>query len=46
MPYPGMSNKETTDAVLEGYRMPKPKGKPDEVLISNIDSCIQYHLLV
>ena len=36
-PYPGMTNTETSEQVLKGYRMPKPDGCPDalyEIILS------------
>lgn len=33
VPYPGMSNQETTDKVLSGYRMSVPEGCPKEMTI-------------
>eukprot|EP00127_Corallochytrium_limacisporum_P003879 Clim_evm93s153 gene=Clim_evmTU93s153 len=37
-PYPAMSNAEVLDMVQKGYRMPQPKGCPDE-LYSIMEKC-------
>jgi tyrosine-protein kinase Fes/Fps len=42
MPYPGMNNSETKEAVIKkGYRMPPPHGCPEQVT-QLMDECWQY----